>query len=126
MCNFPLQRRLTGLARAPPYSCTAGDYTALLDTDVSMTVDGDYLWWIRTYAADESAFHCEFSEAFLHVSELGYSDEFLVASWDAPGTPFACGLEGPETKQTCVDQCGDTQIGRRRIPGRRRLPDNTS
>ena len=80
-------------------------YTALLDTDVSMTVEGDYLWWIRTYAADETAFHCEFSEAFLHVSELGYdSENYLIASWDAPTTPFECGLDGPAPKE---GQCDD-------------------
>lgn len=102
-----------------PPNDDSSEYTALLDTDVSMTVEGDYLWWIRTYAADEAAFHCEFSEAFLHVSELGYNtDEYLVASWDHPNTPFECGLDGPDGGEQCDNErdCNDLKMrGRRRL-----------
>jgi len=56
----------------PPADEASGP-TALLDTDVSMTVDGDYFKHIQTYAADEQAFFRQFGKAFLATTELGHT-----------------------------------------------------
>ena len=76
-----------------------GTFSAMLDTDVSMTVSGDYFAVIKQYAADEAAFLCNFGRAFLTTTELGHGvqggtgGEQLIAAAD-----FKEGGEGVSDK----------------------------
>ena len=49
-------------------------YTALLDPDVSMTVVDGYNFWVSQYAADTSAFYCNFASGMIALTELGYEN----------------------------------------------------
>jgi hypothetical protein len=50
-----------------------------------MTVEGKYLDFVKEFAADEASFHCQFSTAFLKVTELGMQPGALHAVGDNDG-----------------------------------------
>ena len=89
-----------------------GTFSAMLDTDVSMTVSGDYFAVIKQYAADEAAFLCNFGRAFLTTTELGHGvqggtgGEQLIAAAD-----FKEGGEGGSCKDGNVKMAAAARRG---------------
>lgn len=75
-----------------------GCLNAVLDADVAMTVHQDYRYWIVEFAASNSAFHCNFANAFLRTTELGHTEGALHPVGDAPASVAPCyaePLKGP-------------------------------
>ena len=67
-----------------------GCLNAVLDADVAMTVHQDYRYWIAEFAASNSAFHCNFANAFLRTTELGHTEGALYPLGDAPASVAPC------------------------------------
>merc|ERR1740129_2524488 len=55
-----------------------------------MTVEGDYLYWIREYAGNQTLFFCKFAQAFLVTTELGHLNSSLYTSAGNGDAPSAC------------------------------------
>lgn len=51
-----------------------GEYTALIDTDVSLTTNDETMNFVQKFRSNSTLFYDTFQTAYLHVSELGYEE----------------------------------------------------
>jgi len=98
------------LVAGPPRGKTK-DYTVLLDTDVAMTVEGEYLGHVKAYATDEALFKCQFSVALLKTTELGVRPRSLMAVGGAGAGHVQAACAGPESHASTADTTSTTAAG---------------
>ena len=51
----------------------SGEYTAFIDTDVSLTTNDETMNSVQLFRSNTTLFYDTFEVAYLHVSELGYA-----------------------------------------------------
>jgi len=71
------------------------DYDVLIDTDVSLTMNDDIMEIVKMLAHDQGKFFDHYTNAFLHVSELGYDSESQLSLIQDGTTPAPATRETP-------------------------------
>jgi hypothetical protein len=85
-----------------------GEYTAFIDTDVSLTTNDETMNLVQTFRSNTTLFYDTLEAAYLHVSELGYEQLVTVGTIssndnDDSGIPSDMPSSSPSPKPNILE-----------------------